>query len=138
MFRRQPGQGSVYWLGLNDADGDYLDGGRRYRLRLPLPVPAGLLWSVTVYDAQTRSQISTEQGTPALRSLFELRDHLDGDAIDPWFGPDAPTDPTAPWVRTVPGRGWFTYLRVYGPTAAAFDGCWVPGDPEPLDSAATR
>jgi len=28
MFARQPGAGSLYWLGLRDSTGAYLDGGR--------------------------------------------------------------------------------------------------------------
>src|SRR6185503_2457921 len=31
MFRRDTMAGSLYWLGLRDACGDYLDGGKLYR-----------------------------------------------------------------------------------------------------------
>jgi hypothetical protein len=51
-----------------------VDGGKTYSLTVPLPVPAGLFWSVTIYDAATRSEIKTEQNKAALRSLFELKD----------------------------------------------------------------
>ncbi|MFJ4686819.1 DUF1254 domain-containing protein [Streptomyces sp. NPDC088789] len=128
MFRREPGTGSLYWLGLRDADGGYLDGARAYRLRVPLPVPQTLFWSVTVYDAATRSEIAADQGQAALRSLF---DHLEPEGathIDLRFGPTAPEDTEAPWIQTVPGRGWFAYFRIYGPRQAAFDGAWRPGD----------
>ena len=64
-------------LGLRDRSGAYLDGGKRYSLTVPLPVPGKLFWSITVYDAETRSQIQTEQDKAALRSRFELKD-LDG------------------------------------------------------------
>lgn len=57
MVLREEGAGSLYWLGLRGRDGAYLDGGKTYRLSIPQPVPAGLFWSVTVYDAGTRSQI---------------------------------------------------------------------------------
>jgi hypothetical protein len=33
-----------------------------------------------------------------------------------------------PPSRTVPGRGWFAYFRIYGAEAPAFDGSWKPGD----------
>ncbi|WP_248148402.1 DUF1214 domain-containing protein [Microbacterium aoyamense] len=128
MFRRQAGSGSLYWFISRDGDGAYLEGGTSYRLRVPLPVPAGLFWSLTVYDAETRSQIDTPQGNAALRSLFELDGQLAGDHIDLHFGPNAPAD-EAPWVQTLPGRGWFAYFRIYGPSEAAFDGTWKPGDP---------
>jgi len=32
------------------------------------------------------------------------------------------------WIKTIPGKGWFTYFRIYGPEQAAFDGSWKPGD----------
>ncbi|MDH2328334.1 DUF1254 domain-containing protein [Cereibacter sp. SYSU M97828] len=81
MFRRDAYAGSLYWLGLRDVTGAYLDGGATYRLTVPLPVPSRLFWSVTVYDAETRSQIDTDQGAAALRSLFELKD-LSGGSVD--------------------------------------------------------
>jgi hypothetical protein len=37
MFRRDTQAGSLYWLGLRDADGTYLDGGKNYKLTVPLP-----------------------------------------------------------------------------------------------------
>jgi hypothetical protein len=71
MFRRKAGGGSVYWLGARDKSGAYLDGGKTYKLSVPVPVPAKLFWSVTVYDAETRSEIQTKQDRAALRSLYE-------------------------------------------------------------------
>ena len=32
------------------------------------------------------------------------------------------------WIATVPGRGWFTQLRPYGPTKAFFEQTWKPDD----------
>jgi hypothetical protein len=134
MFRRIEGSGSLYWLGLRDQSGAYLDGGKSYKLSLPLPVPGKLFWSVTVYDAETRSQIQTDQDKAALRSLFEL-DNLAGSAsADLHFSPTPPDDPDArgAWIQTLPGKGWFAYIRIYGPEQPAFDGSWKPGDFEEL------
>jgi hypothetical protein len=128
MFRRNEGAGSLYWLGLRDKNGAYLDGGKTYKLTVPLPVPAGLFWSVTVYDAATRSEIQTRQDRAALRSLVELKDTGDAKSIDLYFGPKAPQGKEARWIQTTPGKGWFTYFRIYGPKKAAFDGTWKPGD----------
>lgn len=127
MFRRDAGAGSVYWLGLRDKSGAYLDGGKTYKLTVPQPVPGKLFWSVTVYDAQTRSQVVTDQGKAALRSLFELKDKS-GSSVDLYFGPKAPAGHDGEWIKTTPGKGWFVYFRVYGPEAPAFDGSWKPGD----------
>ncbi|WP_203644062.1 DUF1254 domain-containing protein [Streptomyces sp. SID14478] len=133
MFRRVVGQGSLYWLGLRDARGDYLDGGRTYKLTVPLPVPAGLFWSVTAYDAQTRSEVVADQGQAALRSLFEGLESGGGDSVDLYFGPSEPAGAEGRWIQTVPGRGWFAYFRIYGPQEAAFDGSWKPSDFERVD-----
>ena len=73
MFRRTAAAGSLYWLGTRDATGAFLDGGKTYKLTIPQPVPAKLFWSITIYDPDTRSEIVTDQGKAALRSLFELK-----------------------------------------------------------------
>lgn len=128
MFRRKPGAGSLYWLGLRDRRGEYLDGTKTYKLTVPQPVPSQLFWSVTVYDAGTRSQIQTAQGKAALRSLFELKAKADMPALDLYFGPRAPEGAEDRWIETLPGKGWFAYFRIYGPQTPAFDGTWRPGD----------
>ncbi|HVK60660.1 MAG TPA: DUF1254 domain-containing protein [Bdellovibrionales bacterium] len=128
MFRRKEGQGSLYWLGLRESDGSYLDGSKTYRLNVPLPVPASLFWSVTVYDTITRSEIQTDQNKAALRSLFELKDVDGSKMVDLYFGPQPPAKKEHLWIQTVPGREWFCYFRIYGPKQAAFDESWKPGD----------
>jgi hypothetical protein len=89
MFRRDANAGSLYWLGLRDREGLYLEGAQQYKLSVPLPVPGKLFWSVTVYDADTRSQIQTAQRKAALRSLFELKD-VEGSSVELFFGPTEP------------------------------------------------
>jgi hypothetical protein len=141
MFRRRVGSGSLYWMSTRDRTGAYLDGRKTYRLTLPSPVPASLFWSVTVYDAHTRSEIRTGQGRAALRSLFELRDARPGAPVHLYFGPKPPHDDArgeesrceeSRWIQTIPRKGWFAYLRLYGPEAAAFNGAWRPGDFEEM------
>ncbi len=127
MFRRDTNAGSLYWLGLRDREGLYLDGELHYKLAVPMPVPARLFWSVTVYDSDTRSQIHTPQKKAALRSLFELKD-ADGASVELFFGPTPPPGQTNRWIQTLPGKGWFVYFRIYGPDGPAFDGSWRPGD----------
>ena len=129
MFARAPGAGSLYWLGLRDEAGSYLDGSNSYTLDVPQPVPAKLFWSITVYDARTRSEMRTEQNNAALRSLFEL----DGLPTDRparlYFGPQPPDTSTGAgaadrWIQTLPEVGWFVYFRIYEPEAPAFDSSW--------------
>jgi len=128
MFNRSPNAGSLYWLGVRDKDGNWLDGGKTYKLTVPQPVPARLFWSVTVYDPETRSQIATDQDKAALRSLFELKDVSKTAPTELYFGPSTPTGQEVRWIKTIPGKGWFTYFRIYGPQSPAFDGTWSPGD----------
>jgi hypothetical protein len=37
-------------------------------------------------------------------------------------GPKAPAGKKINWVQTVPGKGWNTILRLYGPLEPSFDG----------------
>jgi hypothetical protein len=48
--------------------------------------------------------------------------------VDLYFGPNAPTGQEGQWIKTLPGKGWFAYFRVYRPEEPAFDGSWKPGD----------
>lgn len=128
MFKRDPTAGSLYWLGLRDVSGATLDGGKTYKLTVPQPVPGKLFWSVTVYDTDTRSQVMTDQGKAALRSLFELKDLPKQGSTDLYFGPTAPAGQEGRWIKTIPGKGWFAYFRIYGPEKPAFDGSWKPED----------
>jgi hypothetical protein len=105
MFRRTAAAGSLYWLGARDSSGAFLDGGKTYKLTVPQPVPAKLFWSLTVYDPDTRSEIVTDQGKAALRSLFELKGKTGTSALDLYFGPNAPSGHEGEWIETNPGKG---------------------------------
>lgn len=131
MLRRQAGEGSLYWLGARDKEGAFLNGSNYYKLVIPQPVPGKLFWSITVYDTATRSEIQTKQNKAALRSLFELKD-LKDNSITLYFGPTPPTNNDKVWIQTIPGKNWFTYFRIYGPEAAAFNGSWQLGDFEKI------
>jgi hypothetical protein len=133
MVLREEGAGSLYWLGLRDKNNKYLDGGKTYKLSIPLPVPVQLFWSVTVYDAETRSMIQTSQDKAALRSLVELKNLPTTGSVDLYFGPKVPPGKESVWIKTTPGKGWFTYLRLYGPEGPAFKGGWKPGDFEEVN-----
>ena len=34
------------------------------------------------------------------------------------------------WVQTIPGKGWFMILRLYGPLETWFNKTWRPGEIE--------
>jgi hypothetical protein len=112
------GAGSLYWLSARDSTGAYLDGGRTYKLSVPLPLPDKLFWSITVYDAQTRTEIVTDQRQAALRSLVELTPEVLGDAghAELYFSPEQPPDTPGRWDQDRPRRGWFVYFASTTPT----------------------
>lgn len=130
MALKMVGRGSQYAAAMLDANGDPLDGGRVYRLRLPAGVPAADFWSIVVYDPQTRSELQTGQPLPSRNSRRDPLVFNDDGSVDIVFGPEEPDDLAANWVQTVPGKGWFVLLRLYGPLEPWFDGSWKPGDIE--------
>ena len=129
---RKAGAGSMYYTTPRDATGSYLDGGKNYKLTIPGPVPAKLFWSVTVYDSATRTIIDSGQGRGAVRSLFEKPSANPDGSFDIYFGPKAPPGKENQWVQTVPGKGWFTCVRLYFPEASAFDGTYKLPDIEKI------
>jgi hypothetical protein len=126
IMAKNVGQGSQYLWAYRDADGEYLDGAKTYRLHIPPNIPAKLFWSVVVYDTLSRSQLQNGQPFPAVSSYTQPLVNADG-SIDIYFGPQEPTE-TGNWIRTVSGKGWFAYLRFYGPTEAYYDQTWKLDD----------
>jgi hypothetical protein len=131
--RREVGQGSLYFVGFKDASGTYLDGSKSYKLNIPGPVPAKLFWSVTVYDSATRTIIDTDLGRGAVRTMFENPSANPDGSYDIFFGPDAPDGRENNWVKTIPGKGWFTFVRMYGPEEPLFDESYKLPDIERID-----
>ena len=119
--------GAKYAGAYKDSNGDYLDGGNSYKLTLPANVPVKLFWSITVYDAVTAAGIDNGQDFPSIGLRDNPARNADG-STTLYFGPKAPEGKEKNWVRTVPGKGWFTLLRLYGPEQSFFDRSWKPGD----------
>jgi hypothetical protein len=132
MATKMVGIGSQYAIAHRDAAGDYLDGAKRYRLHLPPGIPAKNFWSILVYDPQTRSMLQTDQRFPSVSSQKpDLAVNPDG-SVDVEFGPEAPAGREGNWAQTLPGKGWFAALRLYGPLEPWFDKSWRPGEIERL------
>lgn len=131
MISKSIGVGSQYLCACTDSAGKYLDGGKTYRLYLPPDIPVNNFWSVTLYDPETRSLLQTDQPKPSLSS-FDQPDWNDDGSVDVFFGPSAPAGKEANWVQTITGRGWFTYIRFYGPLEPFFDQSWKPSDVEEI------
>lgn len=134
-FQKSVGHLSQYAFTEHDNKGRYLNGSNTYKLHLPANVPANNFWSILAYDPQTRSMLQTDQRLPSLSSLRkELVTNKDG-SIDIWFGPKAPEGRESNWIMTVPGKGWFPMLRLYGPLEPWFDKSWRPGEVELIAEA---
>ncbi|HEY7307604.1 MAG TPA: DUF1214 domain-containing protein, partial [Bryobacteraceae bacterium] len=123
------GAGSKYAGAFKDSKGDWLMGDNNYRLHVPANVPAKDFWSVTVYDAETRSMIDTDQNLSGRESYQKLKTNADG-SVDLYFGPTPPAGKESNWVKTIPSKGFFLYFRWYGPLQAYFDKSWKLPDVE--------
>jgi hypothetical protein len=130
LMEKNIGQGSQYLWTYRDAKGNYLDGAKNYRLRVPPNVPAKDFWSVVVYNSLSRSLLDNGQPFPSLSSYTKPVTNADG-SVDIYFGPEAP-EGKKNWIRTVPGKGWFPFFRFYGPTEPYFDKTWKLDDIVPL------
>ena len=129
MLSQIPGKGAKYMIGFTDSEGTPLTGGSNYRLNLPPNIPAANFWSVTLYEAENASGLANGQPFPSLGSRDKPAQNADG-STDIYFGSKAPLGKEANWLATVPGKGYFAILRLYGPTEAAIDKIWKPGDIE--------
>jgi hypothetical protein len=132
MMGRTVGAGQVYLEATKDAEGQWLDGSKTYKLHVPHDAPVAQFWSFTVYDNETRCFVDT--GTnPDRSSRDNIVKNADG-SVDLYFGPELPEGkPESNWIKTIPGKGWFTYFRLYGPTQPYFDRSWVLPDIEEMD-----
>src|SRR5215218_10207957 len=70
------------------GDGEWLDGAKSYRLRLPSGIPAADFWSIVVYDGWTRSMLANGQPEASKNSYNpDLVTSEDG-SVDLFLGPE--------------------------------------------------
>jgi hypothetical protein len=129
MISQIPGKGAKYMIAFTDSEGTPLSGGGNYRVNLPANIPAGNFWSVTLYEAENASGLANGQPFPSLGLRDKPVQNADG-STDLYLGPKAPKGKEGNWLATVPHKGYFAILRLYGPTEAAIDKSWKPGDIE--------
>lgn len=125
-----PGFGQKYTAAYRDKAGHWLKGENKYRLRVPPHVPVKDFAALTVYDVTTRALIETPQHRAEINpNIDKLQVNPDG-SLDLYFGPSVPQGMESNWIRTIPGKGWFTYFRLYGPTEPFYDKSWSLPDIE--------
>ncbi len=127
MTTTTPGVGSVYLASYADKNGDWLDGAKNYTIHVPANPPAKNFWSIAVYSWDSRTLIDNEQGRSAQSSRQDLIINQDG-SVDLYYGPTPPKGKEKNWIQTIPGQGWWVYLRFYAPTEAYFDKSWTMPD----------
>ncbi len=128
MQGRTVGFGQVYLETAKDKSGAWLDGAKSYRLRVPPNAPVKQFWSFTLYENVTRAPLQSPQGAADISSRKQgLVQNADG-SVDLFFGPTKPAGASDNFVQTVPGKGWFTYFRLYGPTEPYFNKTWALPD----------
>jgi hypothetical protein len=128
MIMRLPRVGSQYLINFADADKNYYDGGKTYKVTLPKGIPEAAFWSFTVYDNQSRSMLQTPQRYPRAGSQSypspAAEPNADG-STTVYFGPTQPAGvKPGNWIQTMPGKGWWVILRLYGPLEPFFTKEW--------------
>ena len=86
--------------------------------------------ALTMYDNQIRYQLQTSQAFPTVGSQSDGLKQNDDGSYDIYFAPKAPQGFENNWLETIPGKGWFVALRMYGPLQAWIDKTWRPGEIE--------
>jgi hypothetical protein len=138
MIMRLTKVGSQYLGSMKDANGDYFDGAKTYKVTLPKNIPAAAFWSFTVYDNQTRSMLVTPQKYPRAGSQSfpspAAEANADG-STTVYFSPAQPGGvKRGNWIQTDPNKGWFLLLRLYSPLPSFFDKSWRPSEIELVSS----
>jgi len=129
MISQTAGKGAKYGIAFVDSNNNPLTGDNNYKLKLPANIPAANFWSVTLYEAENASGLANGQPYPSLGSRDKPAQNSDG-STDIYFGQKAPAGKESNWMATPAGKGYFVIFRLYGPTQAAIDKSWIPGDIE--------
>jgi hypothetical protein len=98
-----------------DSCGNTLEGDKNYTLHLPPNIPARDFWSVIVHDKLTRLMIRTYQLWPSVYSSCENLLVNQDSFVEVFFGSKPPDCNKKNWIQTIPGKSWYSIIRLYGP-----------------------
>jgi len=134
MAMRLTGIGSTYLWTMVDAQKNYFDGAKTYKVTLPKGIPAEKFWSFTLYDTMSRSMLDTPQRYPRAGSQSypspAAEPNADG-STTVYFAPQQPKGvKRGNWIQTVPGKSFMPALRLYSPLEPFFSKQWRPTEVE--------
>jgi hypothetical protein len=134
MAMRVAGIGSQYLFATLDAEKNYFDGAKTYKVTLPKGIPESNFWSFTLYDNQTRSMLDTPQRYPRAGNQSypspAAEPNADG-STTVYMSPRQPEGvKRGNWIQSAPGKGWFAILRLYSPLEPFFTKEWRPSEIE--------
>ena len=128
LLSTTPGQGTAYLTAFRDRNGEFLDGGKVYKLNVPANAPVKRFWAVTAYDVTTRGLLDAGGNTNrSVGSMDKPEVNKDG-SVDLYFGAKAPKGKEKNWVPTNAKKGFFVVFRFYGPEEGYIDKTWVLND----------
>ena len=124
---------ATFYLDLAETpDGEWLDGGKNYRLVMPPNVPVRDYWAISTYDLETAALILDVEPSSIDSNMEEVKKNADG-SVDIYFGPKPPKGKESNWLPTDPKRRFFLLARFYGPEPGLFDKSFELNDMELLD-----
>jgi hypothetical protein len=126
------GSASFYLDLAETPDGEWLDGGKNYKLVMPPDVPVRDFWAITTYDLETASYLRDIEPSSIDSNMKQVERNADG-SVDIYFGPKPPKGKESNWLPTAPKRRFFLLGRFYGPEPAILDGSFELNDIERVE-----
>ncbi len=121
---------ATFYLDLAETpDGQWLDGGKNYKLVMPPNVPVRDFWAITTYDLETASYLRDIEPSSIDSTMGSVQRNEDG-SVDIYFGPAPPTGKESNWLPTDPERRFFLLARFYGPEPEIVNGTFELNDIE--------
>lgn len=116
------GSATFYLDCAETADGQWLEGGKSYKLVMPADVPVRDFWAITTYDLKTASYLRGIEPSSIDSTMKNVKKGADG-SVTIYFGPKLPKGANEEnWLPTDPKRRFFLLARFYGPEPRLFDG----------------
>ena len=131
MALKRVGVGSQYGIATVDAEGNYLDGGKTYRVTLPKDIPAKDFWSFCVIRPPDALDASDPRdGVPEPEQRVQRPRDERGRFRHGLVRPGSARGQGEELDPDRSRQGVVRHLRLYGPLESWFDKTWRPGEIE--------